>query len=281
MAEEYVDANHWKQSGLPFRLTKAVERRALAAADGVVTLTERIWPILQNWEGLRGRKIVHEVIPCCADLELFNYSAEERKKRREELRLGNRWTVVYCGSIDGWYLTEEMADFFVQVLRKKPDAHLLWLTPVKHDRIEALMMDRAISREHYTIKSVAPQEVPSYLSACDVGLAFIRASFSKLASSPTKNAEYLGCGLPLVINAGVGDSDTLINDWNVGALVENLSEADYSRAVATIDALTVSEMIRTQARSVAEKLFDLRKIGTERYVRLYLSLLRDPINDQL
>src|SRR5687768_7432269 len=36
---------------------------------------------------------------------------------------------------------------------------------------------------------------PSYLSAADAGLSFIKSCFSKIASSPTKNAEYLACGL--------------------------------------------------------------------------------------
>ena len=44
LADEYVDANYWRQGGVPYRLTKAAERRALARADGIVTLTERIWP---------------------------------------------------------------------------------------------------------------------------------------------------------------------------------------------------------------------------------------------
>ena len=274
MAEEYVDAKHWKQDSLPFRITKKVERHALDYADGVVTLTEKIWPILKNWEGLRGRSAVHEVIPCCADLELFNYNAEDRKRRREELGLDDRLVIVYCGSIDGWYLTEEMVDFFAHVLRKKPHAHLLWLTPTKHDRIEELLRHRAITRDHYTIRSVGPQEVPSYLSASDVGLAFIRSCFSKLASSPTKNAEYLACGLPLVINAGVGDSDSLIHDWKLGTLVQNMSESDYDKAAATLDALTAEPAtIRAQARSVAEKLFDVRRVGAERYARLYQRVL--------
>src|SRR5688572_4233102 len=55
MAEEYVDANHWKENSLPFRISKTMERRALAGADGIVTLTEKIWPIIKNWDGLRTR----------------------------------------------------------------------------------------------------------------------------------------------------------------------------------------------------------------------------------
>jgi glycosyltransferase involved in cell wall biosynthesis len=274
MAEEYVDANHWREGGIHYRLSKSVERHALAASDAVVTLTEKIWPILQQWDGLRGRALIHEVIPCCADLRRFNFSPVERARRRAELGLEDRLTLVYCGSIDGWYLTREMADFFSRLRVDKPSAHFLWLTPIKHERIRTLMKERGISSKNYTIKSVAPQDVPSYLSAADVGLAFIRSSFSKLASSPTKNGEYLGCGLPLVINAGVGDSDRLVTDWKIGALVERLAEPDYAKAIEKLNELTADPAaIRVEARKTAEELFDVRSVGVRRFSRLYERVL--------
>src|SRR5207249_2094100 len=49
MADEYVDAEHWRKGSLPYRMTKSMERRALSVADGIVTLTERIWPIINQW----------------------------------------------------------------------------------------------------------------------------------------------------------------------------------------------------------------------------------------
>ena len=54
MAEEYVDAEHWRKDSLPYRITKSTERQILGATDAIVTLTERIWPIIREWEGLRG-----------------------------------------------------------------------------------------------------------------------------------------------------------------------------------------------------------------------------------
>lgn len=274
MAEEYVDAEHWSQGSIPYRLTKAMERRALTAADGVVTLTERIWPIVRDWNGLGGRNVAHEVVPCCADLELFKFSSEDRARRRAELGLDDRFTIVYSGSIDGWYLTPEMADFFSAFTRKRSDAHCLWLSPGKHQRIDSLMKDRGIERNQYTILAVAPQDVASYLSAGDAGLAFIKPCFSKLASSPTKNGEYLACGLPLIINAGIGDSDALITREGVGALVTDFSEAEYARAILTIEKLARdTDLTRTRTRDVAERLFDVRVAGAERYSRLYETVL--------
>lgn len=274
MAEEYVDAEHWKKGGVPYRITKAMERRALAAADGVVTLTERIWPIIADWEGLRGRHMIREVVPCCTDLQLFRFNADERERRRAECGLRDRFTIVYSGSIDGWYLTEKMADFFAQLLRRNSAAHFLWLTTGNRDRIAGMMQERSIAPGSYTVRSVSPPEVPSYLSAGDVGLSFIKPCFSKLASSPTKNAEYLACGLPVVINAGIGDSDTLVTEEGLGALVNEFVEAEYAKAISVIEGLARdTETTRRRARDAAKRFFDVRQCGIERYARLYERVL--------
>ena len=169
MAEEYVDAEHWPKGGLRYRITKATERRILAATDAVVTLTERIWPIIKEWEGLKGRNVHHEVIPCCVDLARFKFDEQERARLRTELKLDDRLTLVYSGSLDGWYLTEQMADFFASVVRKRDDAHVLWLTKGSHERVRQLMASRGISEDRFSIRAVAPSEMPSNLAAGDVG----------------------------------------------------------------------------------------------------------------
>jgi glycosyltransferase involved in cell wall biosynthesis len=274
MADEYVDAGHWRKGSIPYRITKLAERRALAATDGIVTLTERIWPVIKEWGELRSRNVAHEVVPCCADLELFKFNQKAREQRRQELGISDRFVLVYSGSIDGWYLTEEMGDFFVALRKQNPQAHFLWLTPSRHERIRALMRDRGISENDYTVTSATPRDVPSYLSAADAGLAFIKPCFSKLASSPTKYAEYLACGLPLIINAGIGDSDDLILKEDVGALVSEFNHAAYSHAVDTIRNFAGNvDNSRRRTREVAERLFDVQRNGAERYARLYRKVL--------
>jgi glycosyltransferase involved in cell wall biosynthesis len=273
MAEEYVDAEHWREGGLPYRLTKATERRILATTDAIVTLTERIWPIIRNWVGLNGRSVHHEVIPCCVDLSVFKFSEEDRRERRAELGLGNQFTLVYSGSLDGWYLTQKMADFFASLLRHHSDAHLLWLTTGAPERVRVLMSERGIQNRNFSVRSVLAATVPSYLSAADAGLSFIKPCFSKIASSPTKNGEYLACGLPLIINSGVGDADALVEEWKVGVLVKNFGEENYNRAIDEISLLSRDPEIRAKTRAVAKALLDLHTVGAERYAALYERVL--------
>jgi glycosyltransferase involved in cell wall biosynthesis len=270
LADEYVDAGHWRRDSLAYRITKNAERRALQAADGVVTLTEKIWDVIMDWDSLRGRAVPHAVVPCCADLEIFRFDAAARALRRTELGIADRFVVVYSGSIDGWYLTEEMCDFFVTLRKRTPKAFFFCLTPGNRERITTLMNERGVLSEDFKILSALPSDVPSYLSAADAGLALIKPCFSKQASSPTKYAEYLACGLPLIINAGIGDSDTLITEHDVGALVRQFDEADYAQAATTIERMTSDvEKTRVKTRAVAEKLFDVRVVGRERYSELY------------
>ncbi len=274
MAEEYVEANHWRKGSTAYRLTKVMEQRALAGADGVVTLTEKIWPIISEWDGLRGRQVIHEVIPCCVDLRVFSFNCEDRISRRKELGLRDQLTLVYSGSIGGWYLAEKMADFFLELLAKRSDAHFLWLTPGSADLIHKIMKDHSLGTTHYTVRRVASTDMPSYLSAADAGIAFYKPGLSKLATSPVKVTEYLACGLPVILNAGIGDSDAILNDSGVGAVVSQFTSAEYAKAWAKIEVVLGDvSATRRRARDVAQQLFDLRSVGCERYLRLYERVL--------
>lgn len=274
VADEYAEVGHWEKQGVPYRLFKFFESRSLSASDGIVTLTEAVWEHLREWESLKGRSVSHVVVPCCADLQKFKFDEETRAARRAELNIRDKFVVVYSGSIGSWYLTDEMADFFVALREQRPDAHMLWLTQGDPQIIEKPMRERGIGDDEYTIRSLDSGEVPSYLSASDVGIAFYHPGFSKLATSPVKIAEYLACGLPIIINAGIGDSDLLVTQEHAGALTYKFDQQDYARVASQIlDSLKDADGARKHARKVAEKLFDVQDIGRTRYTALYESVL--------
>ena len=96
---------------------------------------------------------------------------------------------------------------------------------------------------------------------------------SKLASSPTKNGEYLACGLPLILNAGIGDSDALINEWQAGVLIDDFTDEAFAEAASKIEAMARTPGAREKARRVAEQVFHLEAVGGERYASLYERVL--------
>ena len=166
-----------------------------------------------------------------------------------------------------------MADFFARLVRRNPEAHLLWLTTGSHDRVRELMNNRKIESGNYSVLSVAAADVPSYLAAADAGLSFIKRCVSKVASSPTKNGEYLACGLPVIINEGIGDSDALVDQWHAGVLLEEFNQQEFDAAAREIEAMATAPGTREKNRRVAEQLFHLETVGGERYAALYERVL--------
>jgi glycosyltransferase involved in cell wall biosynthesis len=205
-------------------------------------------------------------------LEKFRFSAEDRAEVRNELNLEDQFVMVYSGSVGGWYLTEQMADLFVELRKLKPDSHFLWLTGGSRELVEQIMTARGMKTNQFSVRNVKPADVPRYLCAADAGVAFYKPTFSRLATSPVKLAEYLACGLSLIINSGVGDSGSLIREQNLGAVVEDFNSRDYRKALLEIDDL-MGEQARTRARGAAAEFFDVRTVGVDRYARLYLKVL--------
>src|SRR5207245_2100925 len=156
------------------------------------------------WPSLQSRSVVHETIPCCIDLKKFRLDESQRAARREELGVSNRFVLVYSGSIGGWYNTEEMAEFFSVLKQQQPNAFFLWLTRGRPEIVTIAMQRFGITGDDYAIRSIAPRDVPGFLSAADAGIAFYRPGISRLGTSPVKVSEYLACSLPVIINAGIG-----------------------------------------------------------------------------
>ncbi len=261
MAEEYVDAGRWQKGGAPFRMTKAVERAAVARADGIVVLTERIRHRLFNGNGS-----VH-TIPCCADLRALELASSDRDATRAELGLTDASVMIYVGKFGGWYMAAEMAEFFAVARDAIPDLHFLILTQGDRDEIARQLQLRGVPGG-YTITSVPPDGLGAYLAAADFGISFIRPAPSKASSSPTKIGEYLGAGLPVVCTAGVGDLDALITS-DIGVLVSEHTEAVYRAVLDHSLALLACSETRDRCRAVARRELSLDDVGIPRYRRLY------------
>jgi len=138
------------------------------------------------------------------------------------------------------------------------------------------MAKHGISEDAFEVRKVSSSHVPGFLSCADAGIAFYRPGVSRLGTSPVKVSEYLACGLPVVMNTGIGDSDRIIEENSLGVLVGSFDQSGYEKARTTLDQM-IANSASTNARisAAAEKLFDLNTVGVSRYARLYEALLND------
>jgi len=163
-----------------------------------------------------------------------------------------------------------MLNFFASARERDKNSFAMILTQRDGDKVRAELRARGFDENDYYVGSVKPVELPEFLAAADVAVSFIKACYSKQSSSPTKIAEYLASGLPIVTNRGVGDVDALIENNSVGAIVEEFSVESYRSALTEVEALNG---VDRACRELALAEFDLENVGGERYRRLYQRLL--------
>ncbi|MES1254417.1 MAG: glycosyltransferase, partial [Acidobacteriota bacterium] len=162
-AEEYADAGHWDPNGLRFRLTKRVEQWILRAADGIVTLTEAVRPILRAFPGLQQRPALPpwSVIPSCVDLDHFNYDDGARQRVRESLGVGDRPVLVYSGSVGTWYLLAEMLDFYQAARERWPGLFFLALVNRSPGAVVEALAARGIPSTDFAVTWARHEDVPA------------------------------------------------------------------------------------------------------------------------
>jgi glycosyltransferase involved in cell wall biosynthesis len=265
MAEEYVDAGRWKHGGAPYRITRRIQRAAIDHCAAMVMLTGRV---RQHLFGTAPPSWAH-VIPCCADLELVAAQRGEREAARAELGVGDREVLVYVGKFGGWYMEPEMARFFAVARRERPRLFFLIVTQGERADVIAELERHGIPPSDYEVTRAEPAQLGRYLAAADYGISFIRPSFSKISSSPTKVGEYLAAGLPIVSTSGIGDVDALLGEYAVGVLAKDFSRAGLRAAAQDLEELAADPGTAERCRRAAAERLSLSKVGVPRYDALY------------
>ncbi len=273
--EEYVDAGLWQENGWLYRAVKRIENWLMRESDAFVVLTEKAREILfpeSRKTGFDKHSRPVEVIPCCVDLEnrFSGISQILRGQIREKLCLNGRKVILHLGALGGLYLTNEIADLLGAAKQIYPTVFAMFLTQSDPVTIVQLLKERGFTENDIFAGRVPASEIQGYLEGCDLALSIVKSTFATQSRSPTKIPEYLASGLPIIANRGVGDVDELIEKNKVGVLLDDLSEASYSKALQAIEALGD---VSARCRETAHREFDLENVGSSRYSLIYRRLV--------
>ena len=189
---------------------------------------------------------------------------------RKELKIPDRTKVItYLGSAGGWYMTREMFFFVKMLSNKHPEYMMLVLTKDDPEIIKTEASEAGIPTEKIIVTYATRNRLPQFLALSTYGIFFIRNTFSKMASSPTKHGEFLGMGIPVICNE-IGDTGSIVNDTKTGILIDDFSERSFENAICR---MTELEKVRKEdIRNCAEKIFDL-KVGVQKYLEMYNSIM--------
>ena len=272
-ADERVEGGIWNLSNPLFKTVysyfKKKERRFFNESDAIVSLTYKGKDIIEKEFGISESKI--NVIPCCADLNLFDRNkiveSELTELRTKHGIDANTKILGYVGSIGTWYMLPEMLDFFKTLRSKDASWRFLIVSGENPQTIYSKASEKEIEHKSLIITSCLHKEVPKYISLFDLSVFFIRPSFSKQASSPTKQGELMAMGIPIVCNAGVGDTDFVIEKYKSGAVMKETNPSEYEAF-----SFPVSTFNKEQTVLGAKEFYGLEN-GVNTYFNIYTELV--------
>ena len=204
------------------RALELLEKWAVTSADHVIVVSRALGRYLVKQHRVPASKL--SVIPCCADADLFYADEDLRQRTRQELGLADRLVCTHLGSFFEWYESEQLVRTFLNLRERYPMAHLLAVTPSMNAAREFLA--RSLPDDAFTVITAAHERVPALLNASDLGFLLLRPSPNIETSSPAKFAEYLNCGVPVIITGGVGDFSSLVRNKRLGEVLQDSIVSD-------------------------------------------------------
>ena len=215
-----------RPGSLKYRLTRALENRVVAGADGVMTICHGLRDDLIT-RGFPGGKI--GIMPNGVDLGLFGNPPPRDPALARKLGLGDGPVIGFIGSFYDYEGIDDLIDAMPMILAQHPDAHLLLvgggpMADALQRRAEASSAQAAIR----FVGRVPHSEVERYYALTDI-MAYPRKA-SRLTDlvTPLKPLEAMAQG-KLVAASDVGGHRELMTHGVTGTLFA----ADNPEACAT------------------------------------------------
>jgi glycosyltransferase involved in cell wall biosynthesis len=238
------------------RTLRRIERAAARRSSAIVALTAAAVEVLR---ARHGHDVASKatVVPTCVELGLFDPSPMPDP---EPVRL------VFSGTLNRYYDLPLMLRLVEAVRRRRP-AEVRVVTPGRTS------WDRELAAAGVDRVTGAPTDMAAHVSRSHAGLSVCRldVGVSVKAAAPTKLAEFLAGGRPVVVNRGLGDMDDVIERFRCGVVVRGREDDHLEEAATQLEALIDDPETPARCRAAAEATFDL-ETGVDRLVAIYRSL---------
>lgn len=263
LADKYVGGGILSNKSFLYKLMRWFENRLLMESHFFSVETQKHAEIIKSSTNGLSKKM--EIVPCCVDTDRFDYLKYKNSVKNGAFKL------VYLGKEGTWYLIEEMLNFFSVLHRHFNNATFVFLSPSNPEFFLSLVRGKNIPADR--VEAIRPEynKIPALLAKSQAGIIFINP-YKRYNSSPVKLGEYLASGLPVVINAGIGDCDEIISRERIGVIIKDFSVEEYERASREFKILlSEGDALRKRCRNSAIKDLSLQT-GVEKYMNIYKKL---------
>lgn len=194
---------------------RPVEREAVLQSDFRIAVSQALVAHWQERYAYDGEG--HAVIPCTLGVAPQDPAPQERERIRQALGYApTDLVLVYAGSTAGWQSFGLLETLLTRLMKQQPEVKVLFLS--RADANTTRLMEGHPDRVQ--VRWLDPAEVPGTLQACDHGILVREDTLTNRVASPTKFAEYLAAGLPVIISPHLGDFSALVQQEGLGVVVE-------------------------------------------------------------
>ena len=190
--------------------------------------------------------------------ELF-YRCPKNKELLEKLKLSNKFVVGYIG-------THGMAhslDFIIKSIKKVKDKqiHFLFIGDgaIKQD-IVTLANDLELKNITF-LNPISKDEVPLYLSICDISLAPLKNNDNFKTVIPSKIFEAAAMGKPTLLGVQ-GQAQEILEEYNAGVCFLPENEADFILKLLELKDESVYKMCQDGCAELS-KMYDRKKLAQD------------------
>lgn len=227
-AEEYIYSKTNISSNVKkkYEAIKERDRRMIQVSDKVFCVSNILIQYHKNLVGKTLDSNKFFLYPCSADERIFYYKDEVRRKMRKQLGVVNRTVIVYSGGLEmPWHVPKQVFGLFSRINKMYTNAFFLVLTN-DEEVARRYFFENSIPEQDFLIESVDNSKVYEYLNASDLGVLLRDDHLMNNVASPTKFAEYLMCGLPVIISPNVGDFSELVFKQSFGLVYADDQEVE-------------------------------------------------------
>lgn len=239
------------------------------AFDAVSVLSEGIRDIVFG-----PGKPVEAIVPLGADLDHFRPRPPDAALRMRYGVAETDCVFAYCGTLDHNRRMHKLLDAFARVAVQEPTARLLIIGDGSAlGDLKAQAHDLKLDSRIIFTGFVPFADIPAHLSIATIALAFISMDACFEHQPPTKTAEYLAQGLPVIATDTAGNRVFVTHDAN-GVLCRDNPESTGQAMLDLIRDPTRRQRLAANARE-SVKAFDWAEIVRTQVIPLYRKILRD------
>lgn len=236
-AEEMVYQKRMDASlEISYKRLLAQEKAMISLSDIVLCVSQALIEYHKNKTNIRDDRF--HVNSCNADSRLFFYDVGVRKVSRDKHNISeNELIFVYSGGLDmKWHIPGELFKLFKQITASVPRSKILILSK---DKVPTELFGM-IDSQRVILTTAENEEINHYLNMADFGIIIRENIALNNVASPTKFAEYMLAGLPVLISEGLGDFTSLVREHKFGEVVSvPLDEGGSTRALHSLVAMNI------------------------------------------